>query len=435
MPMLTLACTVGGSHQPIVTAIRTLGPERVVFFCTGTDPATGKAGSRQQIEGKGLVIKAHPQDDKPTLPAIPAQCGLAEAQWEVVEVPADDLDAAYAMMRKTLRDLADQGGRVVADYTGGTKTMTAALVLAALDDGRVELQSVTGTRADLVKVSDGSQTAVPATVERIRFGHDVRPLLSAWRRFAWDEAARGLEALGPPRNPSLRAAWLRARDVSRAFAAWDRFDHAGALALLQQYDGVVAPALPAHYPALKRLASPNHTQHIPLRLWDLWLNARRRAADGRYDDAVARVYRLIEWSAQWQLDSKKGWKTADLPGEVAEAAGIGPNRDGQYQAGLYAAWQLAAEHCGGELAAFFGRERLAMLDLLRQRNDSILAHGSVPVTAEGWRDWEAWLSAEFEPLLKTLLAEARVDQPFPQLPDAYPWGADLEDADRSRLRI
>lgn len=212
---IVLACTVGGSHQPIVTAIQTLKPERAVFFCTGTDPATGKPGSRSQIEGKGLVIKARHEDDKHTLPAISVQCGLTEGQWEIVEVPADELDEAYICMRRTLARLADENEKVVADYTGGTKTMTAALVLAALDDGRVKLQSVTGARSNLVKVRDGSQSAVPATVERIRFRHDVLPILAAWRRFAWDKSARGLEALGPPRRPGLRAAWRRARRVSR----------------------------------------------------------------------------------------------------------------------------------------------------------------------------------------------------------------------------
>jgi len=419
-----LVCTVGGSHQPIVTAINTLRPERVVFICTGADPATGKAGSLKQVEGKGLVIKAAPQDDKPTLPNIPAQCGLPDGSWEVAEVSADDLDAAYSVIHQAL-DGAKRRGRLVADYTGGTKTMTAALVLAALDVGDVELQTVTGARADLVKVSNGTQTPVPATIERIRFRHDMRPPLAAWRRYAWDQADRELTDLGPPRNGALRARWQRARDVSRAFAAWDRFDHVAALEGLNLYAGPVARALPDHFQALKRLADGGDAASAGLRLWDLWLNAQRRAKDGRYDDAVARVYRLIEWTAQWQLGAKHGWETGNLPREIAETAGIAPNRDGHYQAGLFAAWQLAAAHCGDRLSAFLEAERLAMLDNLRRRNDSILAHGTVPVSAASWRDWESWMKGKFEPLLRELLVEVKIHTPFPQLPDTYPWLEDL----------
>jgi hypothetical protein len=50
----TLYLTVGGSHQPLVTAIQSLRPQRVVFFCTDRDPATDQPGSRTQVEGKGL---------------------------------------------------------------------------------------------------------------------------------------------------------------------------------------------------------------------------------------------------------------------------------------------------------------------------------------------------------------------------------------------
>ena len=51
-----LLCTVGGSHEPVLTAIRALDPDHVVFVCTGRDPGTGRAGSEQQVVGKGLVV-------------------------------------------------------------------------------------------------------------------------------------------------------------------------------------------------------------------------------------------------------------------------------------------------------------------------------------------------------------------------------------------
>lgn len=57
-----LVCTVGGSHQPIVTAIRAIKPAYVCFLCTDRDPNTGQPGSRIQVEGTGNVIKAHPAD-------------------------------------------------------------------------------------------------------------------------------------------------------------------------------------------------------------------------------------------------------------------------------------------------------------------------------------------------------------------------------------
>lgn len=89
-----LLCTVGGSHQPLVTAIRAARPDYVVFFCTDRDPGTNRLGSRVQIEGKGLCIRVRPDAEKAELPNIAVQCRLDAASYEVRVVPADDLDGA-----------------------------------------------------------------------------------------------------------------------------------------------------------------------------------------------------------------------------------------------------------------------------------------------------------------------------------------------------
>lgn len=418
-----LFATVGGSHQPVVTAIRQARPRRVVFFCTDRDPATHTPGSRTQVEGGGLCIRADAKDDKPTLPNIPTQCGLGAGDFEVRIVPADDLDGAYAAIRVAMREARERfpDARLVADYTGGTKTMTAALVLAALDHG-ADLQLVAGTRADLVRVRDGTQEAAPAQVEAVRLEREMAPLLAAWSRFAYDEAAAGLESIPVPANPRLRATRRRAVDLSRGFAAWDRFDHASALSLIDPYGGSLRPAIGARLDALKHLAgnSPeHHARREGLRIWDLWLNARRRAAAGRYDDAVARAYRMIEWTAQWILATRKGWRTAALPAEVAAAAGIAPSREGAYPAGLFQAWALVEAHAGGAAAEFFAGERGALLHHLGRRNTSILAHGFDPVGPAQWNEIEAWLRDAFEPMLRQEMTSLKA-RPFDQLPHEMP---------------
>ena len=159
MTAIVLICTVGGSHQPVVTAIREASPEYVCFLCTDKDPATGQRGSRVQVEGKGNMIKAHPQDDKPTLPNIAVQTDLGKKCYEVRTVPADELDTVVSTSVDAIAELRRRfpSARLVADYTGGTKTMTAGLVVAALEEGDVDLQLVTGARGDLLKVHDGTE--------------------------------------------------------------------------------------------------------------------------------------------------------------------------------------------------------------------------------------------------------------------------------------
>jgi CRISPR-associated protein (TIGR02710 family) len=416
--MTHLFITVGGSHQPIVTAIRELQPTYVVFFCTGKDPATGKPGSRSEVEGKGNCLKALREDTAPSLPAIPVQCGLAEGTWHVVEVPADDLDAAFCVMAASLHDVTEHDAKLVADYTGGTKSMTAAMVLAALDHGNAQLQSVQGARANLVQVQDGSQYLASSSVANIRFWRDCHLALAGWQHYAWDQSALVLRSIGAPIAAPLKPRWQRAVAISEAFAAWDRFDHHQAWAMLEPYGSVVAQQWPETLNALRILAGRDEARRETAAIWDLWLNAQRRASACRYDDAVARIYRLVEWVAQWQLRVRKEVNTADVPNDLAQRAGIVANRDGRFQAGLHAAWRLLAE-TGEPFQSFWKAEQGALLDRLQARNHSILAHGTQPVSLGEWTQWQTWLNSSFVPLLRPLMQKSRVSL-MDQLPHEYP---------------
>jgi CRISPR-associated protein (TIGR02710 family) len=418
-----LLCTVGGSHEPIVAAIRELAPEHVVFFCSDDDPATARKGSYTQVLGTGMCIKGSAGDERPTLPNIPAQAGLGPEACTVERVPADDLDRAYERMCKAMVEIASTfpDARLVADYTGGTKSMTAALVLAALAHENVELQLVTGSRSDLVKVSSGSERPAPAAVEGLRVSHALSLHVSAWRVFSYGVAAAGLARCKSPVDRELRARLDRARELSHAFDAWDRFDHPSALQTMRRYGAIVGPRLPEHYGALRILAGTESARREGLRIWDLWLNALRRARAGRYDDAVARVYRVIEWTAQWVLHTSAALSTADLPPDVAEPGLTTTSWDGKNQAGLYAGWRLVERHTSGAAARFFAGERQALLHHLEARNLSILAHGFRPIEAASWAPLHGWMEARFVPALREELAAAGQGEVFAQLPDEYPW--------------
>jgi hypothetical protein len=61
-----------------------------------------------------------------------------------------------------------------------------------------------------------------------------------------------------------------------------------------------------------------------------------------------------------------------------------------------------------------------MLDHLRRRNDSILAHGFTPVGAEQWHALHEWFEASFVPMLREELRAAGLREAFPQLPQIFP---------------
>lgn len=419
-----LICTVGGSHQPILKAIEAAQPDFVTFICTGPDPETGQPGSEKQITGKGRVIKE--AWDKPeSLPNIPTLANLRADQFSLCLVPSDDIDAAFDRISSALNRLHTQfpEAQMIADYTGGTKSMTAALVIAVLETDTIELQLVTGARANLRKVENHSEYAVNASVNAVRLNRNMQPYLQAWRRYAYDEAADGLAKIRAPRDALLRSELNRACNLSRALAAWDRFDHAAALALLTPYRAKIGKSLGLQLKALNMLNEESATRREPLQLIDLWLNAQRRAAQGRYDDAVARVYRLIEWTAQWQLRLHLGIETADIPEDkIPEGIQLSKNREGKYQAGLFQSWQLLGSLLNNPAAEFIKTNDKTMLNHLLIRNRSILAHGFSPIGKEQWETMSDWMRQAFMPML-TELANKDADIRFSierlQLPMDY----------------
>ena len=421
MTKKVLIVTIGGSYQPVVTAVQEIQPDYVCFLCTDKDGATGRPGSRIQVEGKGKVIRSNSSIDQPDLPNIPNQLQLKPDNYSVVLVASDDLDNVINQARRVISELKAQfpNARMIADYTGGTKTMTAGLVLAALEDPDVDLRLVTGARSDLTKVRDGTQQSTPASVDSIRFHLAIAPHVSAWSRYAYGETAKGLSEIPSPRVGKDRDYLQLVRDLSRALDAWDRFDHETANELLGHYRGKVGQHMAVHFNFLQKLLKERSQPKTgPANLMDLWRNAERRAAQGRYDDAVARCYRLLEWTAQWLLHKYKGFDTADLP-----ADGIPPhiqttcNAQGKRQAGLRSAWQLVAEFLDGVAKEFALTQSEVLLNHVNIRNHSILAHGFSPISESQWQAFYLWLDQYLKPLLLAEAKQAGIKDFAPQLPD------------------
>ncbi len=412
-----LLCTVGGSHQPILAAIETNSPKLVCFFCT-----EGQAGSEVQVIGEGKVIKDKLQDSKATLPNIPTQ---ARAQgwngtYKIKIVPPDDLDGAFFVIRNTILKLAHKypNAELVADYTGGTKTMTAALVSAVLDTERVELQLVAGERRDLIQVIPDTELSVVASVTRLLIDRDIKQFLAAWRHFGYHEAAEGLKkvriAADSPDFERLHQAYM----LSQGLALWDRFDHAGALEKIQPLEQIKA-AYPYMMPTLGQLKA-DREQAL---LFDLWLNAERRAAQGRFDDAIARWYRMMEWTAQWQLRTKLNADTGDFSGDLLpKQVQAAPDSDGKIKIGLWKAWQVVKYRCelSGPAQDFIKKHGSKLLDLLEIRNNSILAHGFCPVSSSNWQEVHNWTQDKFLPVLRTLAEEVGLKSEPKQLPTEFP---------------
>lgn len=160
-----LLVTVGGSFQPIVTSIRTLQPDRVIFLCSD-----GDKGSKVQVIGEGTPCEVRRGAEVvESLPNIPTQLGLddrfqPERDLILIQNP-DDLSECYRLASAKINALQQESANneIIADYTGGTKTMSAALVLASVDCGISLYVTVGTTRENLVRFERGESTRKVST--------------------------------------------------------------------------------------------------------------------------------------------------------------------------------------------------------------------------------------------------------------------------------
>lgn len=391
-----LIATVGGAPEPLVASLLHWRPGRVIFIVT---PQTRDSVARDLVPR--LQASGWPDFDP--------------GRYDLHEVP-DAQD--YPGLVNELRRLDDRvaawrrdhdDASIIADFTGGTKAMSAALALVAAR-WPCRFSYVGGTE----RTKDGVGIVVSGKEQVVQCHNPADALalltldtaLALLRTHAFAAAAIVLQdALRRATDPARKAELGTVLLLAQALADWDRFQHRDALHKLRDlykhsHDLEVAlgsrtlaqalltrcAALQRHLEALLKAKTPDGALTVSRELiLDLLANARRRLDEHRWDDATARLYRALEATAQFHL---KRHGICDT-GRVALDQVPGPLRhqwtpraeNGHLQLGLQDAWQLL-QTLDARAAAPFFEAGLAdpQESPLTVRNQSILAHGFAPVT-------------------------------------------------------
>lgn len=388
-----MLATVGGSRPPILRGIEQYQPVHVVFICSKDTLSEAEAIAQQAGLRPG-----------------PFRPGEQSGTYSTARpVNPDDPVETYQAVLEEVGRIREQapGCRVVINYTGGTKSMSAGAVLAAVDDGDCEVCVVTGYRPTPTVVQDGTERAYRVEVQYPLIKRYVRQALEYMGRFDYP-AAEVLLARCPVANPGTPTSEQvrMLLQLARGLGAWDKFDHPGAQRLLGDARRWLGEQLLAQLgrccKAVEALAQlqQGHGGQKPARIffdpvYDLILNARRRGEQGRYDDGVARLYRALELYAQIALfNLPQPINTADVDLSLvpetlrAEFAALRQPDTGKVQIPLFKAY-LLLEHLDHPVGRIFREwaERLKLL--LAMRNYSLLAHGFTPVgKADFWQALE-----------------------------------------------
>lgn len=395
-----LFLSVGGSPAPLISAIKQSRPDEVVFVVSD---------ARNGLSSEDM------------LPEILQGSGR-NARHGIIRVDPDNLDDAFAKVDAALAQSLAGGAQVVVDYTGGTKTMTAAMTLAATGHKDVRLQFMVGKRNDLQRIEDGSEQAQEMPRALLGVAQIFRSADDFVSHRNYGAALRVLEKLkrdlsgnpkGAPRPPKTWRSRLDSDIKALAILdAWDRFDHRTARANLENAYASGSPYAEAMVSGgmlerLKPLAAGGPTPEL---LEDLWLNAQRRAALGLYDDALARLYRLAEATVQTYL-AREGIDTASVPFDR-----LSPRLREKLQKDRCATAKLSLSDARAQLlwlvpdCALFKAWPDGLPDWQGTRNNSILAHGFKPISGEGYHVAQRWFQQRLLPCWRELLGRPLLDQ-------------------------
>lgn len=395
-----LICTVGGSPEPVVASIKHWQPSRVWFVHS---PQT-----KEDIDNK-IVPKVHDEG-----------VHLVPGQYDFFEL-ADIEDFAGCVDR--LRELTAEvegwvnrgpGYQVVVDFTGGTKCMSAALAVHARC-WPCSFSYVGGHKRDkggVGVVMSGSEKVVHSVNPWDALGYQtIEQFLVLFDQHAFAAAARiADEAKRRVSREDRKREFQVLEQLAKAFEYWERFDHGTAATSLKDVEkrsndlravlgaqkgnevlGELSRLVP-HLAKLDGVSRPTR-DHIV----DLLGNARRRWREGRFDDAVARLYRAIEATAQLRLAEAFGIETtervplerlpADLRARLETRA-----EEGHVKLGLQDAYALLFA-LGDPLGAEFQKRELhGRKSSLNTRNRSVLAHGFERVPEKVCREmWQVAL--------------------------------------------
>lgn len=385
--------SVGGTPAPIIEALKHNPVECALFVVSD---------------------KSEPQVSESILPAI----GYS-LQWECVRLKdADDLNTCYQQIRSALRDWIERRGLrnddLYFDLTGGTKPMSAALTLAAVE--RIpSYHYVSGDREKegLGTVISGTEKAVTGLNPWTRIAIRQRELATRLYEQGHVEAAAELldqaAQIGSDKSETLKAF----AGLCRALAKLDLFDFKGARAELGRWhqqlklsfehlgETQLITRLLALRDHLEKLDGERTNQKdFPHSLVELLANALRRGRQARYDDAIARLYRAVELFAQNRLYVAFGARSGRISLESVEA-GLADRFRAEFPndidernrlllgcAKAFSSLKYSASEQDHRLVEVYDRLKPA----LEKRNDSWLAHGTRAANESDFQQmWEAVL--------------------------------------------
>ena len=314
---VALILTIGLATEPSIRRINTLKPDLVYFI-----------HSKKSKENALFIIE---------------ETGISNYLFKELE-DHESVDDTFVKSLECISELKEQDYEVIGDFTVGTKPMVAGLVMACVEE-KCEYkylgESDENSRENgMGPVKDGQsqnkdqdnpyETYAINEFKRAREFFDKYQFLAARENFIQAESKLKYSDLKERSRLFVKIvdfyeSWDKFNDEIRIKNEFDNFESiklndflkTEILDEIESNENLLKyfkEEIPVFYKQLKRNklfldkkigSEEDISINILYYLPDLLTNADRRIKEGKYDDAVARLYRIIELIAQLRLSQMK----------------------------------------------------------------------------------------------------------------------------------
>jgi len=425
--MKFVVCTVGGSPKPIVDTLK-MNTDAFVYFIAskGTDPNSCSAATIKSNYSKLVTVQCPNCGNvkqKKTFDGLAELANLQPEQYKIVEVEPDWFESVYGACVNIHKEIKEKSAghpyNVIAEYTGGTKTMSGVLLLYGSSQRPtwdLFLQTTVG-RSNLQKESHGNIGRIQPTDMAV-FDGVVEKCLELMEKKHYETA----EAILTQFFTEQKLAYDQTQKLTellttcRMFSAWSRFDHESAFRFssavpdLNKKYGRQLRILSSTAGSLRNNESLNRKNITVYNLVsDLVENAENCGLAGRYDDGTGRLYRATELLAQIHLKRIFSIDTGniDLKNEAIPADAKeklmkdNVHHPEKIQTGLFASYILLNDLKDALGSYALDKENKRSLQIfIEKRNESLFAHGLQPIDKDKWdnycANWVKWIRKGIE---------------------------------------
>lgn len=376
---------------------------KTLIITLGTGPGI-ENGIARSIEANhpDKVIFIATRDSLNTIKRLESSLGYSlQSSKTCILEDGVDIENCWSEVSQVLRSIIRDRclpHDIFVDFTSGTKAMSAGAVLAAIGLECGGLVYVTGKRGKDGRVISGTERVATIAPNQILIEARRKLLIEFFNTFQYNACLKLIQdARRRIASVELQTEFNHLENIVQAYSWWDRFAHSKSLEYFRQLPRSWSSRWSIDTSRSKEMVSriarqrESYSDSKEIKdkysegiLADLLANADRRATEGKYDDAVARLYRAVELTAQLLL-SRRNIDTSsvrldDLPQSWHEEH---TSVNGPIQLGQEKAFSLL-ENLGEKIGERY-RENKNLRNYLRKRNDSVLAHGIGPISGDSYQ--------------------------------------------------